>query len=247
MQSAFDLTEPCVDQSWSQKVDQTKAHGKDGEALSTNLPKPHGNSVLVSCFAHVDHACNCVTQRLNAGILIFVNLFHFKWWNMFVTATFGSELVAVLQMFGTPIKGPANVHCGNNLGVMKSTSLRGLTLSKKWNAANHHAFQEVCVAGIVKVSEEPTHLVRSSFGLALFGDLLCERNGWLGRGGSTRRMVPRPEFPFLLWEWAPPWLVLDIGCIELAPRHWSFHAFAHCAICALTLLKQWDSLIPHKG
>ena len=142
------------------------------EELPARCPKPHSNSVIVSCFVDADHAGNCVTQRSHTGILIFVNkgpiLFHLKQQNTVETSTFGSKLVAMqiakgiivglcckLQMFGVPIDGPANVHC-NNQGVMKNTLSPESMLLKKHNAINYQAVCEACAAGIMRVAMEPT-------------------------------------------------------------------------------------------
>ena len=76
-------------------------------------------------------------------------------------ATFSSEFVALrickemimalgykLQMFGIPIKGPANVFC-NNHGIVKNVSILESTLMKKHNAINYHTVQEAVAAGIL--------------------------------------------------------------------------------------------------
>ena len=59
-------------------------------------------------------------------------------------------LCCKLQMFGVPIKGPADIHCDDQ-GVVKNTSSLELTLSKNHNAINCHAVCEACAAAIARV------------------------------------------------------------------------------------------------
>ena len=168
----FDATEPYVDESRFAKVDWTETYGELIEELPPNMPKPRGNSVVLSCFVDADHAGNKVTRRSHTGILIWVNNAPIIWYSKkqatVETSTFGSELVAMriakelivalrykLRMFGVPIQGPANVYCDNQ-GVVKNTSLPESTLSKKHNAINYHTVREAVAAGIMRVAKEPT-------------------------------------------------------------------------------------------
>jgi len=58
-----------------------------------------------------------------------------------------------LRMFGTPIKGTANLYCDNN-SVLINTSHPQSTLNKKHNAIAYHKVQEAVAAGTVHVGEE---------------------------------------------------------------------------------------------
>lgn len=168
----FDFSEPYLDESQFANVDWTEQYGDVVEELPPGMPKPRGNSVIISCFVDSDHAGNKVTRRSHTGILIWVNnapiIFYSKRQNTVETSTFGSELVAMriakelivalkykLRMFGVPIDGPANVYCDNQ-GVVKNTSLPESTLSKKHNAINYHTVREAVAAGIMRVAKEPT-------------------------------------------------------------------------------------------
>ena len=168
----FDPTEPHVNERPFEKVDRTEACGGVVEELPARCPKPHGNSVIISCFVDANHAGNCVTQRSHTGILTFVNnapvLFHSKQQNTVETSAFGSKLVAMqiakemifglrhkLQMFSVLIEEPADVYC-NDQGAVKNTSFLESTLSKKHNDINCHAVHKACAAGIMRVAKDPT-------------------------------------------------------------------------------------------
>ena len=168
----FDASRPVVDEDRFAKVDWKETYGELIEEFPPKMPKPRGNSVVISCFVDADHAGNKVTRRSHTGILIWVNNAPIIWYskrqNTVETSTFGSELVAMriakelivalrykLRMFGVPIDGPANVYCDNQ-GVVKNTSLPESTLSKKHNAINYHTVREAAAADILRVAKEPT-------------------------------------------------------------------------------------------
>ena len=58
-----------------------------------------------------------------------------------------------LRMFGTPIKGTANLYCDNN-SVVINTSHPQSTLNKKHNAIAYHKVREAVATGTVHVGKE---------------------------------------------------------------------------------------------
>ena len=57
----FDPSEPQVDESQFQHVDQKQACGDLEEELPPKMPQPRGNPVVISCFVKADHAGNKAT------------------------------------------------------------------------------------------------------------------------------------------------------------------------------------------
>ena len=136
------------------------------------MPPPCGCAVSSHCFVDVDHASNTVTQRLQTGILIFLNqapiVWYSKWQNTVETSTFGSEFIAMrtavehievlrykLCMFGIPVKGPTNVLCDNE-AVFKNTTIPKSMLKKKHNSICYHRCREAVAARVMRVAKEGT-------------------------------------------------------------------------------------------
>jgi hypothetical protein len=167
---AYDSITPPINESvFNHRADWTDFYDVQ-EELPTNMPKPLGNPVHISCFVDANHAGNVVTRRSHTGIIIFVQnapvIWYSKRQNTVETSTFGSELVAQrtakelivalrykLRMFGIPLAGPADVYCDNS-GVQKNLSIPESTLLKKHNAVNYHAVREAVAAGIMRVGKE---------------------------------------------------------------------------------------------
>jgi hypothetical protein len=131
-------SEPMVDERNFYKADWTDFYPDTCEAIPPNAPAPRGNPILILCFVDADHAGNRITRRSYSGIIIFCNCAPIQWYskhqNTVESSSFGSEFVALrianemikalrykLQMFGIPLKGPANVYCDNNSVVTNST------------------------------------------------------------------------------------------------------------------------------
>jgi hypothetical protein len=164
----LDDSEPQVDNSQFTQADWYNFYPDATEFIPPNAPKPRGNPILISCFVDADHAGNRVTCRSHTGILIFCNrapiIWFSKWQNTVETSSFGSEFVALriateliealsykLQMFGVPLKGPANVYCDND-SVVKNTTLPESTLNKKHNAIAYHKVRESVAAGTIRIA-----------------------------------------------------------------------------------------------
>ena len=121
-------------------------YGNVAKELPPNMLEPRGRMVTISCFVDANHAGNSVNQRLDTGILIFVQNAPILWFskrqNTVETSTFRSEMVAMriaketivalrykLRIFGVLINGLARVYCDNQ-GVVKNTSIPSSTLEK---------------------------------------------------------------------------------------------------------------------
>ena len=65
------------------------------------------------------------------------------------------ELRLKCKSIGLALDGPADVYC-NNQGVVKNTSIRESTLSKKHNTVNYHIVREAVAANAMRVGKEDT-------------------------------------------------------------------------------------------
>ena len=103
-----------------------------------------------------------MTQRLQSGILLFINRAPILWFskrqNTVETSTFGSEFVALpiaveliealrykLRMFGIPIEGATNVFCDNEAVTKNAIYLH--------SPIAYHRTREVA-AGTIRVTKE---------------------------------------------------------------------------------------------
>ena len=58
-----------------------------------------------------------------------------------------------LRMFGTPLDGPTNVYCDNEV-VTKNVTNPESTLKKKHNSIAYHRTREAVAAGMIRVTKE---------------------------------------------------------------------------------------------
>jgi hypothetical protein len=168
----FDPKTPDIDERvFNSSADWRDFYGDVCEELLPNMPEPKGKCVNTSCFVDAYHAGNVIARQSHtAGIIIYVQNAPVVWFskrkNTVESSRFGSEFVALrtakdmlvalrykLQMFGTPIDGPASVFCDNN-GVVKNTTVPELMLAKKHNAINRHVVCEAVAAKIFCVGKE---------------------------------------------------------------------------------------------
>merc|ERR1712232_1453539 len=61
----------------------------------------------------------------------------------------------ILQMFGVPLEGSANVYCDNK-AVYKNVAIPSSVLSKKMHSISYHFCREAVAAEIVRVAKEDT-------------------------------------------------------------------------------------------
>ena len=117
-----------------------------------------------------DHAGDTVTRRSRTGVLIFVNSAPILWYskkqNSIETSTFGSEFSALktaveltegilykLRMMGVPVELPAYIK-GDNMSLIKNSSIPESTLKKKSNSIAYHFVRERAAMGHIYVSYE---------------------------------------------------------------------------------------------
>ena len=173
MKKVFNPKGVEMDKSGFHSIEAKEWHDFYGdvvEELPPGMPPPRGKAVDITCFVDANHASNVITRRSQTCILIFVQNAPIIWYskkqNTVEYSSFGSEFVALqsardmivdlrykLRMFGVTIWGLASVLCDNE-AVVKNTSFRESTLSKRHNAINYHAVREACASGIIRVRKE---------------------------------------------------------------------------------------------
>ena len=140
--------------------------------IPTDCPVPLGKPVQITCFVDADLAGDHVTRRSRTGVLIYLNRSLTTWYSKkqtsIETSTFGAEFSAMktavelieglrykLQMMGVPIDDPAIVK-GDNMSVIKNSSIPESVLKKKSNSVAYHYVRERVAMGLVEISYEPT-------------------------------------------------------------------------------------------
>ncbi|KAL7544832.1 hypothetical protein ACHAWF_008193 [Thalassiosira exigua] len=162
----MDPITPRIDRTcFNGTADWAEFYGDVVEEDPRGAPEPIGKPVDIFAFCDSDHASIVVMRRSHSGIFLFTQnalIFSFSKKQSTVEAsTYGAELVTMsfardmivelrlkLKSIGVPMVGPTNVFCDNQ-GVVKNTSIRESTLSKKHNSIN-------AAAGILKVAKEDT-------------------------------------------------------------------------------------------
>ena len=159
----MDPTYPDIDDEQFPVMDWKEFYGEVTEPIPPNAPKPLGKPVDVRMFVDSDHAGDKQTRRSRSGFLIYVNTalvdWHSKRQATIETGVFGAEFVAMktgvdtlrglrykLRMMGVAIDGATHVY-GDNMSVIKNTSLPESTLNKKSNAVCYHAVRESVAMG----------------------------------------------------------------------------------------------------
>jgi hypothetical protein len=143
------------------KCDWSEFYPEAAEAIPTNMPRPRGKEVSMSCFVDADHAGCRETRRSHSGIILS------KRQNTVEASTYGSELLAMriaiemieglrykLRMIGVPIPDECAVFCDNSAVVTNSRPES--TLKKKHTAINFHRVRKAIAAGTIKVAKEDT-------------------------------------------------------------------------------------------
>ena len=122
----FDPHHPSIDEEKFIDCDWKDFYSDAQEDIPSNLPKPRGKEVSITCFVDASHVSNLKTRRSHTGILIFINRAPIFWYskrqNTVESSTFGSEFIALktavemliglrfkLRFFEIPIDCPSNV------------------------------------------------------------------------------------------------------------------------------------------
>jgi hypothetical protein len=166
----FDPTYPNIDLSRFKEVDWRPMYGDIKEALPHNAPEPRGKEVDIRVFVDADHAGDKITRRSRTGFIIFINnapvIWYSKRQNTVESSVFGSEFVAMktavevlrglrykLRMMGIRISGPT-YGFGDNLSVIRNTSMPESVLRKKNNSICYHAVREAAAMGEIWTTHE---------------------------------------------------------------------------------------------
>ncbi|KAL7447683.1 hypothetical protein ACHAXS_000066, partial [Conticribra weissflogii] len=131
--------------------------------IPPNTPKSLGKPVDIQRFVYSNHTGDKQTKCSHSGFLIYVNTdfvdWHSKRQAKIETGVFGTELVAMktgvdmlrglrykLRMMGVDIDGATHVY-GDNMSIIKNTSMPESTLNKKSNKVCYHAVRESVAMG----------------------------------------------------------------------------------------------------
>ncbi len=163
----FDPTEPVFDVEFNDDQEWKEFYEIEEEPTPSDMPKPRGKKVVMTCWVDASHASNKLTMRSHTGIFIKLNGAPIAWYskrqNTVESSTFGSEFVALrvatemcqalrykLRMFGVAIDGPTSVMCDNK-SVQTNASVPTSQLGKKHNAICYHKVRENVAAGVIRV------------------------------------------------------------------------------------------------
>lgn len=143
-----------------------------GKEVIPNRPEPLGKEVDKREFVDSDYATNKGNRRSRTGYVMFLNnsltLWLSKLQGSIETSVFGLEFVAMkqlvdalkglrhkLRMMGVPLSGLSLIY-GDNLSVMRNSSLPESTLNKKLNSICYHFVRESVAKGMCLVSHMPS-------------------------------------------------------------------------------------------
>ena len=173
----FEGTETPVESDWSELYPDAE------EPIPTDMPKPRGKHVVITCFVDADHASNRVTRRSHTGMIILVNMAPIIWYskrqNTVESSSFGSEFIAMriavdqlqalrykLRMFGVPLRPqvdkvaegevPKDLPATiycDNQSVVTNSSDCLSKLNKKHNSIAFHRVREASAGGWATVTK----------------------------------------------------------------------------------------------
>lgn len=154
------------------KYDWFEHYGPCCEEMPHDMPEPKGNLVRITAYFDADHAGCLVTRRSTTGAILFLNSTPVQWYSKqqatVKSAMYGSEMVAghitvelliamryKLWMLGIPILGLCIVF-GDNMSMIKNTTIPLSSLKKKHNAIGYHHIHEAVAVGIVDLIHIPS-------------------------------------------------------------------------------------------
>jgi len=95
----FDPTVPYCDKKAFKECDWKEFYGDVVEAIPSNAPEPHGQSVNILMYVDSDHAGEKRTQRFRIGFFVFINQGLMQWISKrqatIQTLVFGAEFVTM--------------------------------------------------------------------------------------------------------------------------------------------------------
>jgi len=188
------LEEPNVD--WTYSV-----YGNVTEELPPDMPKPLGETVVLTCFVDANLLHDLVTGRSATGILHMLNLtpidFTSKRQDTVETATYGSEFIAAriateqimdlrntLRYFGVRIEDKTYMF-GDNKSVVTSSTLPHSVLKKRHHFLAYHRVREAIASGILKFfhmpgTENPSDVLTKNLSHTLAWPLIKPFLFWAG-------------------------------------------------------------------
>lgn len=188
------LEEPNVD--WTYAV-----YGNVEEDIPTDIPKPLGKTVVLTCYVDANLLHDLVTGRSATGILHLLNLtpidFMAKRQDTVETATYGSEFIAAriaveqimdlrntLRYLGVPIEDKTYMF-GDNQSVVTSSTLPHSVLKKRHQLLAYHRVREAIAAGILRFhhmsgKENPSDVLTKNLSHAVAWPLIKPFLFWAG-------------------------------------------------------------------
>ena len=135
------------------------------EEIDEGLPEPRGKPISTTVYFDSDHAHDQVTRRSVSGVISFVGSTPISWTikrqGTIKSSSYSAEFCAgrvaseeaiairyMLRSLGVPVRG-ATALCGDNLGMIMSSTNPDSVLKKKHVAISFHKLQECSAAGIV--------------------------------------------------------------------------------------------------
>jgi hypothetical protein len=159
----------------TQKDDFKEIYRDAEEQLPHRMPKPRGQSLMMTAFVDASHGSNKVTRRSHTGYVIFLNRAPIVWYSKrqqtVETSTFSAEFIALkvcleaiehmrfkLRCFGIPLPQgePTYVYCDNESVVKNTTSVES-TLNKKHSSIAYHHCRWSVAAGVITITHISTH------------------------------------------------------------------------------------------
>ena len=137
------------------------------EEIDKVLPEPRGEPIYTTVYFDSDHAHDLVTRRSVLGVIAFVGSTPISWTSKrqgtIESSSYSAEFCAgrlaceeaiairyMLRSLGVPVLG-ATALCGDNLGMIMSSTNPDSELKKKNVATSLHKIWECAAAGIVNL------------------------------------------------------------------------------------------------
>ena len=134
------------------------------EEIDEGLPEPRGKPISTTVYFDSDHAHDQVTRRSVSGVIYFVGSTPISWTNKrqgtIESSSYSAEFCAgrlaseeaitiryMLRSLGVPVTG-ATALCGDNLGMIISSTNPDSELKKKHVAISFHKLRECAAAGV---------------------------------------------------------------------------------------------------